>query len=215
MMIGFLANLVLLLLALNLVYTGISFARGNVIRRTPMMATAFAFIGLDVLMMALPLSLLGIQTIDNTTRFIEVVMYVVLILMLDAEAIRFGTSDGRHARHLDRVRASYRAEPWAFITPDEADNLVRGKGPMWREVGDGFVEREMLLRVSGRDIETTILVQKWCGEEFYRFNVTPNTGTIVFANKLVVEKMVREENRIRFYGRDGTDFTYSVKEAMI
>lgn len=208
-------NWVLFLLALNLIYTGVSFARGMVIRRASMMVTAFAFIGLNVIMMALPLEAMGIQTLDNTTRFIEVVMYIVLILMLDAESIRFGTSDGRHARHLDRVRASYRAEPWAFITPDEAENLLSGKGPMWREIDDGIVEREMVLRVSGRDIETTIVVQKWCGEDFLRFNVTPNSGTIVFANRLAVDRIVRDGDRIRFYGRDGTDFVYSVKEALI
>ncbi|MBQ3685308.1 MAG: hypothetical protein II933_02775 [Candidatus Methanomethylophilaceae archaeon] len=206
---------ILFLLALNLIYTGISFARGMVIRRASMIATAFAFIGLNVFLMALPLAAMGIQTLDNTTRFIEVVMYIVLILMLDAESIRFGTSDGRHAKHLDRVRASYRAEPWAFITPDEAENLLSGTGPMWREIGDGIVEREMVLRVSGRDIETTVVVQKWCGEDILRFNVTPNSGTIVFANKLAVERIVRDGVRIRFYGRDGTDFVYSVKEAMI
>ena len=208
-------NWVLFLLALNLIYTGVSFARGKVIRRASMMATTFAFIGLNVVMMMVPLAAFGIQTLDNTTRFIEVVMYIVLILMLDAESIRFGTSDGKHARHLDRVRASYRAEPWAFITPDEAENLLSGTGPMWREVGDGIVEREMVLRVSGRDIETTVVVQKWCGEDILRFNVTPNSGTIVFANKLAVERIVRDGDRIRFYGRDGTDFVYSVKEVII
>ena len=205
----------MMLMALNLVYTGLSFARGLVVRRMSMLITTFFFVGLDIFLMLVPLSDLGVSTLDNTTRVIEVVMYIVLIIMLDSEAIRYGTSDGKHVRHLDRIRASYRAEPWAFITPESADNLVRGEGPMWREVGDGIVDREMVLRVSGRHIETTVLVQKWSGEDSLWFSVTPNTKTIVFSNKIKVDEIVRTEDHIHFYGRDGTDFVYAVKEALI
>jgi len=208
---------VMMALALNLMYTGISFARGLVIRRTSMILTTGAMTAFNLILIVFAQYLEEIPEAapllaEMTTKMIEVLMYLVLIVMLDAEEIRYGTSDGKHIRHLDRIRANYRIDKDAYISPEAADCLMNKAGPLWKEVNDGTVEKEMSFKVTGRSMGAVIIAQIWSGKEPLYLTVIPKDGTIVYANRMKIDIVERTDDAIHFYGRDGQDFHFGIEE---
>ena len=199
-----------LLLAINLIYTGSHFALGRVIRRTSMMFTAIILALLDLVMLIFP----GLMppSRDPVAVSIECIMYFLLILILDTEQIRYGTSIGEHVMHLDRIRNSYRLDTGTFITPDVANNLMFRSGNLWTPMGDGVVEKEMTFVVVGDNTDIFITAQIWVGKTPMYLTVQSEQGSIIRANRLAVDHVKREGDKLHFYGKDGTDFRLSVKE---
>ncbi len=212
--------LFMMLLALNLMYTGVSFTRGYVIRRRNMMVTAAFFAIVDlILVISIGTELLdfliGPLRIDLNVRLIECLMSVVLLLLLDCRQIRYGTNLGRHAHDLDRIRNCYRLPQGPFIETEVADALLSRSGPQWKEIGDGTVISEMTFPLHSITSDVYITAQIWEGSDALFLTVSSTPGTILFTNRMRADEIVRTDDGIHIYGSDGTDFTVGVKEVMI
>ena len=212
-----LIRLPMMLLALNLMYTGVSFMGGRVIRRMSMMATTLIMAGVNMtLIMFVMLSgeEIGIQ-VDLPMLFIEAVMYMALIALLDSDQIRYGTSDGKHIRHLDRIRASYRIDKDSHISTAAADCLLKREGSLWKNIDDDVVKKEMTFTVSGRSIDSTIIAQIWKGHEQMYLSVVQKEGTIVYANRMKIDAIESDGKTISFYGKDGSDFRFLIEDEVM
>ena len=208
----------MLILAFNLMYTGSSFMRGLVIRRMSMMITTFLLTAVNLVIIMLALTFeIDIEALtgsDYLSRFIEIVMYLILIVLLDSEQIRYGTADGKHIRLLSRIRSSYRIEKDSHITPVTAECLIKRDGPMWKEVNDGTVEKEMSFKVYGRTMDAVIIAQIWKGHDQLYLSVVQAEGTIVYANRMKIDVIEGDEKTIHFYGRDGSDFEFGIESGV-
>ena len=202
------ASAALMLLAANLIFTGISFTRGNVIRRTSMIITAGLLAATNMIVLTV-LSLLGFFEEDPSGilgYLLNFFMYMILVGMLDMEVVRMNTSDGKHATHLDRIRCSYTLDSDSTISPEVSEQLLSRSGPMWREVNDGIVQSEMVFGIKGRFLNSTVTAQIWKGKEQMYLTVTQKNGSVIYANRIKVDEIVRSEDRLCFYGRDGARF---------
>jgi len=210
--ISILINIIPLILAINLVYTGSSFTLGRVIRRTFMIATAVILAIVDLVMLLAP----GFipQSRDPTSITLECIMYFLLIIILDSEQIRYGTSIGTHVRHLDRIRMSHIIDKGSFITPEVANNLMFRTGYLWRYVGDPVVEKEMMFVIVGDNSDAFVTAQLWWGNSPMYLTIQSEPGSTVRANRLAIDTVIREDNMLHFYGRNGADFVLEVKEGI-
>lgn len=202
-------NCVMILLAINLMYTGASFCMGRVIRRLSMSITSIILAMIDLLMLVTD----GSQSvlpftpyIDTNTRFVECIMYLVLLILLDTEFIRYGTSEGRIVTHLTRIRENYRMDDDAHINPIVAENLLNRDGNLWIRNNDGPVEREMTFTITGNTMEANVTAQIWKGHDGIYLTISSNPGSIIHANRIKVDVVRREGNVLHMYGKDGTDF---------
>lgn len=208
----------LLLLAINLVYTGLSFSFGRVIRRVSMMATT-VILSLWEFIAAFGLgdadTVIGPAIGGSVGHIIVAAMYWVLVIMLDSKQIYFGSQEGVHAIKLERIRRSYRMDEESFITPDVAQGLMSRSGPLWKDVNDGFVEKEMTFLVNQRASEATVIAQIWSGHDAIYLTIVADPGSVIFANRQKVEEITMSDAQVHMYGRDGTDFTLKVQEGAI
>ena len=201
-----------MLLAANLVYTGISFSFGNVIRRTSMIITAGLLATANIVLMTI-LSVLGAFEEDPSgliEYLLNFFMYMILVGMLDMEAIRMNTSDGKHATHLDRIRCSYMLDTDSSITPEVSEQLLSRSGPMWRDVNDDVVQSEMVFNIKGRFLNSTVTAQIWKGQEQLFLTITKDNGSVIHANRVKVDDIVRKDDRLCFYGKDGARFYLAI-----
>ena len=215
--LNLLIRLPMMIVALNLMYTGVSFMGGRVIRRMSMMVTTFILIGVNMMLIMIVMMYdedIGIE-VDVPMLFIEAVMYMALIVLLDSEQIRYGSSDGKHIRHLDRIRASYRIDRDSHISSETADCLIKRDGSLWRIIDDDVVEKEMSFTVSGRSIDSTIIAQIWKGHDQMYLSVVQKEGTIVYANRMKIDIVESDGKTICFYGKDGSDFRFKIEDELI
>lgn len=206
-------NCVMIILALNLMYTGLSFCMGRVIRRLSMSITSIILAMIDLIMLVTD----GTQSIlpftpyiDTTTRMAECVMYLVLLILLDTEYIRYGTSEGRIITHLTRIRENYRMDDDAHINPIVADNLICLDGSLWIRNNEGPVDREMTFTISGQTMEANVTAQIWRGHDCVYLTISSNPGSIIHANRIKVDVIRREGDVLHMYGKDGTDFIVGI-----
>ena len=202
------ASAALMLLAANLVFTGISFARGNVIRRTSMIITAGILAATNMIVLAV-LSVLGAFDEDPSGilgYLLNFLMYMILVGMLDMEIVRMNTSDGKHATHLDRIRCSYTLDSDSTVSQEVSEQLLSRSGPLWKEVNDDVVQSEMVFGIKGRFLNSTVTAQVWKGKEPLYLTITQKNGSVIYANRIKVDEIIRNGNRICFFGRDGTKF---------
>ncbi len=214
--VALVVNVLLILLALNLIITGISFSLGRVIRRMSMLITTSALLIINLIFTFVSSFwiLLSDETnpIDAGKILIECLMYMALLIMLDSKQIRMGTSDGRHVKHLDNIRRSYRMDEDIHITPEVAHALFTRSGDMWKRVDDGFVEKELVFEAGGRSIDSYVLVQKWVGTDDLRFTVSSGPDSILFANRFEVNQIYIDGEFIQIFGKNGTDFKYKIEK---
>ncbi len=218
----FVPPMIMMALALNLMFTGISFTRGYVIRRKNMMLTAAFFAVADLVIILsnswtdILMEILGITLrIDIYVRLLECMMSVVLLLLLDCRQIRYGTNLGRYAHAMNRIRNSYRLPPGPSIEPDVADCLTARTGPGWKDVNDGTVVKEMTFPVHNIKSDIYITAQIWEGHDTIFMTVCSNPGSILLANRMRADEIIRTDDVLRIYGSDGTDFAVKVKEVVI
>lgn len=208
----------LLLLAVNLVYTGLSFSVGRVVRRISLMVTT-VILSLWELIAALGLgdtdSIIGIAIGGPVGHLIVAAMYWVLVIMLDSKQMYYGSQEGVHAIKLDRIRRSYRMDEESFITPEVAQSLMSRSGPLWKGINDGFVEKEMTFLINQRVSEATVVAQVLSGQDALYLTILADSGSVVFANRKKVDCITMSNEQIHMYGKDGTDFTLKVQKGAI
>lgn len=210
-------NMAFIIMAANLCYTGVSFIRGYVIRRSSMLITSSLLALMSLLLFSMGPTIEGqtglkILTYSPEVYMVNFVMYLTLLLLLDSVQIRFGSPEEMHAGSVERIRASYRFEKGSAITRAEARCLLDRKGELWKDIGDGFIKSEMSFRISGIAFGTTAIAQIWEGSDDLYLTIYPSEGSVVAANRLKIEHLFESEGKLYFYGHTGADFSLIIKE---
>lgn len=211
---------IFIIVSANLCYTGAWFTLGNVIRRTSMLLTStlLTVVNLIIVIFGHALeSALEIQILTNDPSYymINFIMYLVLILLLDSEQIRYGTSQGKHVRHMDRIRSSYVLDKDSIVNRDVARCLLERDGPLWEHVGDGFVESEMTFKISGRTTDSCILAQIWGDTGRLYLTIMSQDGSIINANRLPIDVITEKNGRLHFYGTTGAYFSLAIEKEVL
>jgi hypothetical protein len=215
----FLLTVGLFVVSLNLIAKGVYFARGNVTRRKSMIISS-SILAVGYLTLILTVydtgDVLGIPgTEDDLEQYLmNFLTYVVLLIMLDTEVIRYNSPSGRHARHLDRIRSMYSFEPYARIDPDTAECLVRRSGRLWGEIDDCVVGSEMEFTITESALRPRAVAQIWKGDDTMYITVSHDSGSMVLANTFRADIVSMSEDRLRILGKDGTRLEFLImKEA--
>ena len=215
--VSLIITLVFIGMAANLCYTGVSFTRGNVIRRSSMIITSSLLAFFNLILFSFGPTIqnyldIKFLTYDQEVYMVNFLMYLVLLLLLDSVQIRSGSQDVQHAVCMDEIRGSYRYEKMATINRQDASCLLTRSGDRWRSIDDGFVKSEMVFEITGLSFNTSVIAQVWEGSDDLHLTIFPGSGSVVTANRLKVESMKESEGKLHFYGRTGADFSLIIKE---
>ena len=216
----FLLSVGMFVVSLNLVIKGISFVRGNVIRRRDMiissslLAVGYLLLILTIYNTGEALDIPGTED-DLEQYLLNCLTYAVLLIMLDTEPIRYNSPAGRHARHLDRIRGMYSFEPYARITPGTAECLVSRTGDMWREVDDCVVASEMEFTVTESVLTPKAVAQIWKDDGTMYITVSHEGGSMVLANTFRADIVTVSGDRLRIVGKDGTRIELLIMEGTV
>ncbi|MBP5394766.1 MAG: hypothetical protein J6Y18_02515 [Candidatus Methanomethylophilaceae archaeon] len=209
-------EVIFMMLALNLVRIGSTYARGKVVSQLSMTLTASILLSTDILLIVVDqyvddlLSFLPFG-IDSYFYAVNALMYAALIGLLDSRFIRENTELARQAKILDRVRSAYSIEETSFVTRDVADCLLGRSGPLWKEINDGTVQSEMEFRIVHEETRASAVAQIWNGKDTLYITVVSEGDSIFNANRFGIDELVESEGALCGYGKDGTRFRVMIK----
>lgn len=206
---------ILMLIAIALVLTGISFAMGKAVRRKAMMFTTLLMLGLNLIYVTVLIVVAG-GIIDFGPAFyvnnlVGGAMYIVLFYLLDSEEVRYGTFDGRHVRYLDRVRNSNRLDYVTWIPKDAAEALLDPANRLWKPLSGGPADSEFAFLIGGKTVTAHVIAQIWADDPRIHFTVHANPGSIITANRFAADVITRVGDTIRIISKDGTDITLKIQ----
>ena len=208
---------ILILIAVNLVLTGISFAMGKAVKRKAMMCTTLLMLGFNLVYLTTLVVVAG-GIIDLSPTFyvnniFGAAMYVVLFYLLDSEEVRYGTYDGRHVRYMDRVRNSNRLDHITWIPKDAAEALLDPGNSLWKPLSSGPADAEFAFLIGGKSITAHVIVQIWQNDPRIHFTVHAEQGSIITANRFSADVISREDDQLRIISKDGRDITLKIRGA--
>ena len=206
---------VLILIALVLVLTGISFIFGKVARRKVMMFTAVLMLALNLVYVTAIILAAGgwidFGPVFYVNNLVGSAMYIVLFYLLDSEEVRYGTFNGRHVRYMDRVRNANRLDYVTWIPKDAADALLDTSNSLWKPLSGGPADCEFAFLVGGKTITAHVIAQIWTDDPRIHFTVHSSPGSILTANRFAADVIAREDEYLRIIGKDGTDIRLKIR----
>lgn len=216
----FLLSAAMFVVSANLVIKGVSFVRGNVVQRRNLIIASSLLAAGNLLIVLVLYDAGGLFDIPGTEEemwqyFINFLTYVVLLIMLDTETIRYNSPSGRNARQLDRIRSMYSFEPYASIEPEAAYALLNRSGRMWRTVDDSVVESEMTFTITESALKAKAVAQIWKGEDPIYITVSYEGGSVILANRMRADIVTMSGNRLRIVGKDGSRIEFLIRREVI
>lgn len=214
--VGSLISILFILLALRLMFSGISFARGKVVKRRSMMITTMIMVVIELVTSEIAGNFADIypELIYPLVfyKLCLVSMYVCLIGLLDSELIRDSTKDAKYANAINAFRNEHRYDQGAAITSEEANALTDYSSHLWKPGPGGPVESELNFVVRGYSTQSYVVVQRWRGDDRLFFTVHGKPGSILFGNRFAVDRIDREKGAVHLIGKDGTDAVLWVRD---
>ena len=208
-LIMFMLTGALIIFSLNLIVKGISFAAGNVIGRKTMMLSSMVLAAGYLTLVLIQFDFGNIFGIvdaeDNQYQYLmNFFSYIILVVMLDLDSLRYGTRVGKHISNLDHIRGTFAFDSQAFIDTDAARCLLDRSGGLWKTIDDPVVESEMVFEIGGRVMHSTVTAQIWKGESPIYLTITYEDGSVLLANRAAVDYVFESDGKLHLMGRDGT-----------
>lgn len=193
-------GLILLAMGINLIYSSYNYLKDTTRGRNGMLLSACVLSAMQVITLLLYYQgyrTAGSAPIDDIVpSVIMLVQYIVLLLILDTEEIRYSTLLEKTSTRVESVTSTNMLLKGYAI--DRADALVIRHAfddrSSWSPVSDGGpVEAEKRIRISDGRIKSNMILQKWYGsDKIYVTMVNDDSGTIMLGNRFSVTQIVPE-----------------------
>lgn len=224
--IGFVFSLVMLVLAINLMVTGISYMRGRSRGRFGMMFSSAIMLALTLVEVYEDATMYNIPVGDLFTTYltswIMCGLYIILFIMVGSEKARSSLPMTIDLNVFSKVRRLGANEPSTYITRREARELVKAFDDRsgWTDVTDGGpVEKEIRCTLYNYLVEeTSMIVQKWRGSDKMYISISePSDGSMLNAYRLSVDSISPDGSidtceTISMYGERGSAYRLKVKD---
>ena len=126
---------------------------------------------------------------------ILLVQYIVLLLILDTEEVRYGTLMEKTNTRVESARVTSTVEKDFNLNKDDADiilNMFTDRSS-WEQMEDGPVESETKVKMVDGRIQSWMVLQKWRGSDSIHVTMANDPdGSIIAANRFSVNKVTSE-----------------------
>lgn len=224
--IGFVYSLVMMVIAINLMYTGYSYMKGRSRSRVGMMCSSMIMLALtlsevyyDATMYDIPV---GELFTTYLTAWIMCALYLILFVMVGSERARNNMPLAKDLRVFSQVRRLDVNEPSVYITRREARELVKAFDDRsgWSDVTDGGpAEKEIRCTLyNSLAEETSMVVQKWRGpDRIYISIAEPSDGSMLNAYRMSIDSISPDGSidtceTVSMYGEHGSAYRLKVKD---
>lgn len=208
--------LIIVILGINLVYSGTRYIKGVSRGRVTMIASMIGMIAMMSFVFII-LMMIGMPFIDCIKQmpniFAMIVLYVMFIGVLDSEPLRSHDIMEIQNRALDGMRRTITQYPGTGVYEDEAEILIRTftDRSSWTIVDDdGPVECEHIFKVGDGKEWAYVTMQKWKGSDKIHMTVSDHDrGTLIQAFRFDADSLfidgegVEDSNQITFVGSKG------------
>lgn len=191
-------GLILLTMGINLIYSSYNYLKDTTRGRNGMLFSACVLSAMQVITLLVYYQ--GYRTASSVPvdeiipSVIMLVLYIVLLLILDTEEIRYSTLLEKTSTRVESVTSTNMLLKGYVI--DRVDALVIRHAlddrSSWNPVSDGGpVEAEKRIRISDGRIKSNMILQKWCGsDKIYVTMVNDDSGTIMLGNRFSLTQIV-------------------------
>ncbi len=224
--IGFVYSLVMMVIAINLMYTGYSYMKGRSRSRFGMMCSSMIMLAMTLIEIYYDATAYNVPVEDlfvsYMTSWIMCGLYLILFVMVGSEKARDSLPMSRDLRVFSQVRRLDVNEPSAYITRREARELVKAFDDRsgWTDVDDGGpVEKEIRCTLYNYLAEeTSMIVQKWKDlDRIYISMVEPSHGSMLNAYRISVDSITPDGSidtceTVSMYGEHGSAYRLKVKD---
>ena len=191
-------GLVLLFMGGNLIYSSYQYMKDTVRGRNGMLYSTCVLAFMQAIMLAFyyqTYKMTGsVEGFDLIPSAIMLIQYIVLLLMLDTEDVRYSTLLEKTSTRVESVTSSNMILKGFVLKRDDAlviKHLFDDRST-WQPISDGGpVEAEKRIRLVEGRIQSNMILQKWHGSDrIYVTVVNDDDGTILLGNRFSVTSVV-------------------------
>lgn len=222
----FVYALIMIAIAVNMLYTGYSFARGRTRSRIGLMCSSLLMLSLTMGKIYYHADSYDVpgELIFTTypDQCIACIMYIILFVMVSSEQVRDNMPTHVYLRTLGSIRCIKASEPSSYIMRCDARTLLNAfiDRKDWSDVGDGGpVECEFkctLYNYLGD--ESMIMVQKWVDHDSLYITITGSKdGSILNAYRTSIDDIsadgpIETCDTLFMYGGQGSEYRLRVRD---
>jgi hypothetical protein len=224
--ISFIFGLVMVIMSVNMLYTGITFVRGSARSRMGMALTSLLMLSLTIGSLYYYASTYDYRPEDLLEYFpdqcIICALYVLLFLMVGTETVRDSMPAVRYQKMLSSIRRVGASDPDSYILRSDAKVLAAAfeDRSSWTPVTDGGPALcEYKFRLTHHMNDTSaVRIQKWKDSEKLYITVTDSDkGSILNACRSAVTSVhydgsIDTCSNIRFFGDGGLAIVFNVRD---
>ena len=221
--IMFLSQRVMVVLSVNLMYSGISYLRGRPRGTVGMMLKA-AFMGAVNMFVIL----IGIRSGEydgiigavrsEPVTFIQILMFFIFLNMMDTAEARSYNTKNRLRLSTEALRHMRTVDAKSFVELADAEVLTDPGYGGWTRVQDGGpAEWEFNFAINSVGGASSVTVQRWRGDDKYYLTISDHRyGSNIRATRLAVNSIVLSEDKtqIRILGSDHFTIRIRVRKPM-